>query len=104
MPAPVINYDAMLARVLNNHPAVLEARNLEAQARTQLKLQKAIPIPDIQLYGTFQRDFTTPGNPRTTYNVQCGLPIPLFDRNRGNIASATVLAGQPNRSDVLATN
>jgi cobalt-zinc-cadmium efflux system outer membrane protein len=88
MPAPVVNYDAMLARVLNNHPDVLAARNLEAQARMQLRLQRAIPIPDVQLYGTFQRDFTTPGSPRTTYNVQCGLPIPLFDRNRGNIASA----------------
>ncbi len=88
MPAPVVNYDAMLARVLNNHPDVLAARNLEAQARLQLRLQRAIPIPDVQLYGTFQRDFTTPATPRTTYNVQVGLPIPLFDRNRGNIASA----------------
>ena len=98
MPAPVVNYDAMLARVLNNHPDVLAARNLEAQARMYLRLQRVIPVPDVQLYGTFQRDFTTPGSPRTTYNVQCGLPIPIFDRNRGNIASAEgQLHGPPNR-------
>ncbi len=88
MPPPVVNYDVMLARVLNNHPDVLAARNLEAQARMYLALQRKIPIPDVQLYGTFQRDFTTPGSPRTTYNVQCGLPIPIFDRNRGNITNA----------------
>jgi cobalt-zinc-cadmium efflux system outer membrane protein len=87
-PAPVVNYDMMLARVLNNHPDVLAGRNLEAQARLQLQLDRVIPVPDVQLYGTFQRDFTTPGSPRTTYNVQFGLPIPIFDRNRGNIMSA----------------
>ena len=88
MPVPTINYETMLARVLNNHPDVLAARNLEAQARLQLQLQRTIPVPDVQLYGTFQRDFTTPNSPRTTYNVQFGLPIPIFDRNRGNIMSA----------------
>ena len=88
MPAPVVNYDVMLARVLNNHPDVLTARNLQAQARMYLALQRKIPIPDVQLYGTFQRDFTTPSVPRTVYNVQFGLPIPIFDRNRGNITNA----------------
>jgi outer membrane protein, heavy metal efflux system len=88
MPVPTINYDTMLARVLNNHPDVMAARNLEAQARLQLQLQRTIPIPDVLLYGTAQRDFTTPLSPRTTYNVQFGLPIPIFDRNRGNIMTA----------------
>ena len=88
MPVPAINYDAMLARIVNNHPDVIAARNLEAQARLQLQLQRVTPIPDVQLYGTFQKDFTTPGSPRTTYNVQFGLPLPIFDRNRGNILSA----------------
>ena len=40
------------------------------------------------MYGTFQRDFTTPNVPRTTYNIQFGVPLPIFDRNRGNIMSA----------------
>lgn len=88
MPIPLIHFDAMLAYVLNNHPDVLMARNLEAQARFQLQLQRVTPIPDVQLYGTFQRDFTTPNSPRTTYNLQCGVPLPIFDRNRGNIINA----------------
>ncbi len=88
MPAPVVNYEAMLNRVLNFHPEVLAARNLETKARLQLQLDRILPIPDVQMYGTFQRDFTAPANPRTTYNVQFGLPVPLFDRNRGNIISA----------------
>ncbi len=83
-----IDYDKMLATVLNNHPDMLAARNSVSQAQLQLQLQRTIPIPDINLYGTFQKDFTTPGTPRTTYNIQFGLPIPLWDRNRGNIMSA----------------
>jgi cobalt-zinc-cadmium efflux system outer membrane protein len=88
IPAPVVNYEAMLNRVLNFHPDVLAARNLETKARLQLQLDRVIPIPDVLMYGTYQRDFTTPGSPRTTYNLQFGLPIPIFDRNRGNIISA----------------
>jgi outer membrane protein, heavy metal efflux system len=88
MPLPPVNYDKMLARVLNSHPDVLAARNSEAQARVQLQLQRVIPVPDVQLYGTFQRDFTSPGLPRTTSNLQIGVPLPFFDRNRGNIMSA----------------
>jgi outer membrane protein, heavy metal efflux system len=88
MPVRPIDYEEMLARVLNNHPDVMAARNTVGQAQLQLQLDRTIPIPDVQLYGTFQKDFTTPGTPRTTYNVQFGLPMPIFDRNRGNILSA----------------
>ncbi len=87
-PLGPISYDEMLARILNNHPDLLAARNSVSQAQLQLQLQRTIPIPDVQMYGTFQKDFTTPGTPRTVYNVQFGLPVPLWDRNRGNIMSA----------------
>jgi outer membrane protein, heavy metal efflux system len=83
-----INYERMLATVLNVHPDVLQARNLEAQSRLKLQLQRVVPVPDVQFYGTAQRDFTTPGTPRTTYNVQVGLPLPIWDGNKGNIMNA----------------
>jgi cobalt-zinc-cadmium efflux system outer membrane protein len=83
-----IDYQRMLATVLNVHPDVLQARNLEAQARLQLQLQRVVPVPDINLYGTVQRDFTTPLTPRSTYNVQVGLPLPIWDTNKGNIMTA----------------
>jgi cobalt-zinc-cadmium efflux system outer membrane protein len=40
------------------------------------------------VYATFQRDFTTPGQGRTSYNSQVGIPLPIFDRNKGNILAA----------------
>jgi cobalt-zinc-cadmium efflux system outer membrane protein len=88
MPMPVLDYETLLARILNNHPDVLQARNLAEQAKLSLQLAQVTPIPDLQLYGTFQRDFTVPGFERTSYNVQMGVPLPVFDRNQGNIVSA----------------
>jgi outer membrane protein, heavy metal efflux system len=88
MPVPRLTYEAALVRLLNVHPDVQAARNSQGQARLQQRLELVTPVPDVNVYGTFQRDFTTPNVPRTTYNIQFGLPVPLFDRNRGNIMSA----------------
>ena len=38
-----------------------------------------------------QRDFTTPPVLRYTYNLQIGVPVPIFDQNRGGIMSAHAL-------------
>ncbi len=88
MPVPTLNYEAVLTWVINNHPDVLAGRNSVSQVRTNLRLQEVTPVPDLQLYGTFQKDYTLPGFQRTSYNVQFGVPVPIFDRNRGNIISA----------------
>ncbi len=88
MPVPTLSYDSLVAQILNMHTDVLAARNLQTQAQLQLRLQQVTPIPDLNLYGTFQQDFTTPGFARTSYNVQVGVPVPVFDRNRGGILSA----------------
>jgi cobalt-zinc-cadmium efflux system outer membrane protein len=79
------------------HPNVLAGANLLAQARTQLTLERVTPIPDVYVYGTFQKDFTTPGLQNVSYNTQVGMPLPIFDRNRGGIINAEgglVRAGQ----------
>lgn len=87
-PMPDLDYDKLWAWVLANHPDVLQARNLAEQAKLNLKLAKVTPVPDLQLYGTFQRDFTAPNFERTSYNMQFGVPLPIFDRNQGNIMTA----------------
>lgn len=88
MPAPVVRFEPALNRLLSSHPDVLAARNLESQARLQLRLESIKPIPDTNVYAAIQRDFTTSNLPLTTYNLQVGIPLPVFDRNRGNIITA----------------
>ncbi|HET6879149.1 MAG TPA: TolC family protein [Pirellulales bacterium] len=88
MPVPVVQYDAALKRMLSVHPDILIGQNMESKARIALKLEQVKPVPDVYLYGTFQKDFTTPGVRSTTYNTQLGVPIPIWNRNRGGILSA----------------
>jgi cobalt-zinc-cadmium efflux system outer membrane protein len=88
MPVPAITYEAALRRMLSVHPDLHMGRNVQGKARLALRLEQVKPIPDVFVYGTFQKDFTTPGMPHTSYNTQVGVPLPIFDRNRGNILSA----------------
>jgi cobalt-zinc-cadmium efflux system outer membrane protein len=88
MPVPVVRYDAAFARMLSVHPDILIGRNMRSRAEIALKLEKVRPIPDVFVYGTFQKDYTTPGVRSTSYNTQVGVPLPIWNRNRGNILSA----------------
>jgi cobalt-zinc-cadmium efflux system outer membrane protein len=54
------------------------------KADYKLKLQRVTPIPDVSVYSAVQYDDTTPLN-STTYNLQVSMPLPLLNRNRGNI-------------------
>jgi len=89
MPIPVIGFESALDRMLTVHPDVHIGRNMESQARVALRLAQLTPVPDVYLYGTFQKDFTTPNYINTSYNMQLGVPLPLWDRNKGGIVSAS---------------
>jgi len=88
MPIPDIDYDKALPYVLSNHTDVIAARNSEAQARINLRLQEVTRIPDLNFYTALQKDFTTAPVYRLTYNMQVGVPVPIFDKNQGNILNA----------------
>ena len=104
MPMPNLDYDVLLERVLSVHPDLQASRNMEAQARLNLKLQKAIPIPDPTVTGVFQNDSTVPGYGRTSYNVNVSVPVPFFDRNQGNIRTAFGKLDMSSRQYAVATN
>ena len=101
---PNLDYDILLERVLSVHPDLQASRNLEAQARLNLKLQKAIPIPDPTVTGVFQNDSTVPGYGRTSYNLNVSVPVPFFDRNQGNIRTAFGKLDMSSRQYAVATN
>lgn len=87
-PIPLIDYEEALGYILENHTDIRIARNGKLRALLTLELAEKSPIPDVFVYATFQRDFTTPNLPRTSYNAQVGVPLPIFDQNRGNILAA----------------
>ncbi|MBS0204764.1 MAG: TolC family protein [Planctomycetes bacterium] len=83
-----IDYETALSYMVANHTDVLAAQNSEVQARTNLRLQELNVTPDLQLYMALQKDYTTGPVYRATYNIQVGVPVPIFDRNQGNILGA----------------
>lgn len=85
---PQLDFDAAVSHVLSMNTEARAARNGPIRARLSVRLAEITPIPDVNVYATVQRDFTTPGLARTTYNTQIGVPLPIFDRNKGNILTA----------------
>ena len=88
VPISSIDYGTALSYMVANHTDVQAAHNSEVQARTNLRLQELNVTPDLLFYMAVQKDYTTGPVYRATYNMQIGVPVPIFDRNQGNILNA----------------
>ena len=105
---PFYDYDAVLARVLKNHTDVLTAYNGIDKARYNLKLAQVTPaFPDLDVRVAVLKEFALPPQ-QTTPTAQVGLPLPIWDQNRGAIIaaeSALARAGEePHRVELALTN
>ncbi len=87
MSMPVLDHNAVLVRILSTNSDVGTAEHTLAKARTNYRLAEAIPIPDVTAQVAVQKDYTAAPFGATT-NVQIGMPIPLWDKNRGGIMQA----------------
>jgi cobalt-zinc-cadmium efflux system outer membrane protein len=87
MAVPQLQYDRVLEWVLNNHTDLAMAECDVQRADYLLQLARVTPIPDVDVNLVLQHDYTFPEG-ATTYNLQLGGAVPVFDRNRGNIIAA----------------
>jgi cobalt-zinc-cadmium efflux system outer membrane protein len=85
MPLPRYRWDASLARVLSQHTDVLTADNGIRKARFNLRLAEVTAIPDVSVGVGVINDVTPPGPERITPSLTASVPVPIFDRNQGNI-------------------
>lgn len=85
LPPPVIDPEAARARIVEAHTDILTARNRILQAQVNLRLQKLNRVPDLSANYVMQHDNLVK---LYQYNLQLGLPVPVWDRNQGNIKSA----------------
>jgi cobalt-zinc-cadmium efflux system outer membrane protein len=93
MPVPVFDYDAVLRRALARHTDVLTALNSIEKARFNLELAKVTPVPDVDVNILAQKDATSPPN-LIVHSLQFSVPVPIFDRNQGNIKQAEGILSQ----------
>lgn len=103
---PRYDYDTILAHVLRNHTDVLTAQNGVDKARYNLKLAQVTPLPDIEVRFTVEKEVAlAPFN--WIHTVQIGGPLPLWDRNKGNIIAAQAALvralEQPHQAEVTLT-
>lgn len=87
VPTAAVSYDSARSIILTRHTDLSIARARIAGANCNLQLQRNTPIPNINFSGVVQYDDTSSRNDMT-YNLQLGVPLPLFNRNQGNISSA----------------
>lgn len=90
-PPPPI--DELLSVALENRPDVAAYRLGIARARAEVKLARANRMSDIfVLYQPFTYQDTRPFNtpPATSWALGVTVPLPLYNRNQGNLARARI--------------
>ncbi len=87
IPIPVYRYEECVKRVTLLHTSVGSAEFDLLKAQALLKLAQITPIPDVTVRVMLQKDFTAPPNAASP-SVQVGMPIPVWNRNQGNILQA----------------
>ena len=104
---PYYDYDSILAYVLRNHTDVLTAQNGIQAARYNLKLAQVTPIPDVDFNMGVTRDYSDAPH-QTTPTLTLGMPVPVWDRNKGAIVAAegalVRAEEEPHRVELNLTN
>ncbi len=75
-------------------PDVLAAETDLEASRAQLQMQKAIRIPDPTISVGVEHNPPDTGPAEDTFNVGVSFPLPLWNRNKGNIDAAKAAVGQ----------
>jgi cobalt-zinc-cadmium efflux system outer membrane protein len=85
---PLVSYDAAREQILRTHTDLVTAQNAVVRAQYQLRLARITPVcPNIDTNTVIEHDYTTPPY-GTVVSLQVGVPLPIFDNNRGNIIAA----------------
>ncbi len=84
---PLIDVQAAKELMLSQHTDVGIALARIEKARLELRLARRQPIPNIDVTAAVQADDTSTMND-LAYNLEIGIPIPLFNRNQGNTIAA----------------
>ena len=84
-PFSELDPDEVLQRVLTSSPELAAAHQQVKRAQLALRRAAAEPIPDIDVQAGVQYDYSSED---TFANLQVELPLPIRDRNQGNVMKA----------------
>jgi outer membrane protein, heavy metal efflux system len=95
-PVPVFHHDEVLARLLERNTDMQSALVSIRRARYSLDLAEVTAFPDFDVRVLIQKDNTTPPF-NTVYSATLGVPLPIWDQNRGGIMAAKNQLQQANQ-------
>ncbi len=82
---PEYEWETMHALLLERSPELQAAYTRVQRAKAQIRRQKAQPVPNVQAQVGVMHDNISDFD---EVNVQVGIPLPIFNRNQGNIATS----------------
>lgn len=89
---PTFDQEMVLAALLRDSPEIKSAQAEVERARAALERARAEPVPDIRLRGGLGYNFAQFENLARPVGleafIEVGVPLPIFNRNQGNIRSA----------------
>jgi cobalt-zinc-cadmium efflux system outer membrane protein len=86
-PVPDLDYHQAINYLMCHHTDLAAAKAMIASAQYDVRYQELKPIPNINVYAALQKDDTTPLSDVSS-NIQVGVPVPLYNRNQGNIQTS----------------
>ncbi|MBS1747747.1 MAG: TolC family protein [Bacteroidetes bacterium] len=81
------NYQSLVDTALANRPDIKAIQSGIAQNMLNVSLQKALAVPDISVFAGYDR---LGGYIRNYSSIGISMPIPIFNRNQGNIKNARI--------------
>lgn len=84
-----MNYDSLVHLALENRKEILVSRNLEEKAKIDVALQKALSKPQPEVGVNY-----SPQNKVPYMGLFIAIPLPVSDRNQGEIARAKIAVNQ----------
>ncbi|MBD3675824.1 MAG: TolC family protein [Planctomycetaceae bacterium] len=82
---PDLAWEDCQTLLVSNHPELNVARTRSERARIAIERAKREPIPNVTTFVSMRHNNITGSD---VANVQIDVPIPVFDRNQGNIAAS----------------
>lgn len=82
-----LSLESLLAGAMRRHPIIQAHERDQAQHAALLDQVKASRVPDVSLFGGFDREID-----RETYRAGITIPLPLWSQRQGEIAEATAAA------------
>lgn len=82
---PDLTWEECRSRLYAAHPEINATRARSEGAKIAIERARREPIPDVDAWVSVRHNNITGDD---VANVQVGVPVPVFDRNRGNISAA----------------